>query len=703
MKEARREARDMILAFMAGAGPANDGAGGPKRAAGNSSGVSSGDILFAARPWVLADSELATAAVVTQPLPSEPLATPWVTEYQLFRDGDGTARSNSDGMLRQGYGLRNPDSDASAVGNDSRNNLKPVMTVVYSPANDMLHAFRAGPCFSPSTSPANCSGSSTTEDGGEELWGFVPFDQLGALGLRFINEPQGRDNHVFMLARGVRFSDVFVADPSPPMSPVTIGGVSHPLLNGVWRRILYIPRGIGGKYVTALDVTGPGAHTAAALDTAGPIPLWSRGNPDTEDGTASGVNSGTSADRLAYAEMGETWSMPSIVYRDKATNTNPLYNTTRRPGGIDYAIYMGSGYGAAGEGSTFFTLDALSGDVIAAADVEAVASANGLTRTTLTYPNALVANVVGFNPAVFSLLETIHPAASAPTRVYIGDIHGRLWKFLTARPEVAIPVADVGEDQPIGTAVSLLGMPPQPDTPVPFVYAVSGNDRRADGPFEMYGFEDTGTDTQVTIGGGVVANGVTTFPPMVSIHTREFDQGTPLANCGYTEEAVFRGTIQPATAFECSAIVTGDCQNPVGRVFFGGTRLNLPNTVFAPPTPLACGGTGEYPCRSSFDSIIFALGAKTGLAAYDLNSSGDDAYRIFRDSRITAIGMLADPDPGAGGSTFNTDEGEMKAPPKPPPPPGVPPTSTSATANVVMERVPGQPPPSVHYGSTVCQ
>lgn len=699
MQAARREARDMMLAFMAGARPADDGSGGPKRASGAISGVAVGDILYTAKSWVLADSEFATAAVVTQPLPSEPLATPWVAEYQLFRDGDGAGRPNSDGMLRQGYGLRNPDGDASA-GNDSRNDLKPVMTVVYSPANDMLHAFRAGPCYTPVSSPTNCSGSSTIENGGEELWGFIPFDQLNALRLRFINEPQGRDNHVYMLARGVRFSDVFVADDNPPMS-VTVGGVTHSV-NGVWRRILYIPRGIGGKYVTALDVTGPGAYTAAALDTAGPVPLWNRGNPDTDDGTATGTNNGTSSDRIAYSEMGETWSMPSIVYRDKTTNTNTLYDTARRPNGVDYVLYMGSGYGGTGEGSTFYTMDALSGDVIAAVDVETVAQSNGLDRTTLTYPNALVANAVGFNPAVFSLLETVHPAASAPTRVYIGDIHGRFWKFLTARPEVAIPVADLGEDQPIGTAASLLGMPPSPDVPVPFVYAAAGAESRADGPFKMFGFRDDGTDTQVTIGGGVVANQVTTFPPMVSLHTRTYDQGQPLANCGYTEEAVFRGTIQPATAFECSAITAGTCSDPVGRVFFGGTRLNLPNTVFAPPTPLAC-GTGDYPCRSSFDSIVYALGAKTGLAAYDLNASGDDAYRIFRDNRIAAIAMLADPDPGAGGSSFNTDEGEMKAPPKPPPPPGVPPTSTTATANVLMERVPGYPPPSVHYGSTVCQ
>jgi hypothetical protein len=400
--------------------------------------------------------------------------------------------------------------------------------------------------------------------------------------------------------------------------------------------------------------------------------------------------------------MGETWSMPALAYRSKSDNPNPVYDTTRTPDGVDFTLTLGSGWGAVGEGTTIFTLDALSGDVIEDVDVEIAAAANGLTRGALPYPNAIPANVVGFNPAVYNLLRTTHPWESAPTRFYVGDLHGRLWKVLAARPDVAIPVSDLGEDQPVGTAVSLLGMPPRPDVPVPYVYLSSGNDRRADGPFKNFGFRDDGTDTQVTIGGGVVDNEVETFPPAVSLHTREFDPGTPEASCGYTEEGVFRGTIQPATAYECSAVTNGNCSDPLGRVFFGGTRLNLPNTKYAPATPLAC-GSGDYPCRSSFDSIIYALGAKTGLAAFDLNSAGDDAYRIFRDNRISAIAMMADPDPGRGGSSFNTDEGKMQGQPDPPPPPGVPPTATTATANVVMRREPGQPPPSVHYGSTVCR
>jgi hypothetical protein len=246
-------------------------------------------------------------------------------------------------------------------------------------------------------------------------------------------------------------------------------------------------------------------------------------------------------------------------------------------------------------------------------------------------------------------------------------------------------------------------MPPQPGVPVPQIFIASGADRRATGPFQMFAFRDDGTDTDTAIGAGSTVGTVTTYLPAVQLFSRFFDQGTPEANCGYTAEAVFRGTVQPAAAIECSGISVGQCSPPViGRVFYAGTRLSLPNTRFAPITPLAC-GSGVYPCRSQFDSIIYALGAETGLPAYDLNAAGDDAYRIFRDSRIAAITVQADPDPGRGGSSFTPDEGLMKGVPKPPPPPGVPPTATTATANVMLTREAGQPAPAIRYGSTVCQ
>jgi hypothetical protein len=716
MRAARREARDIIVAFLAGAATVPDGAG-IKR-------TSAAKIVYKARPWILADSEMATAAVVAPPSLSEPEATPYVAEYKLFRDGTrGAAGKNVDpagSQIRQGFGLTQPDDDQTVASgdNDTRTAVKPVMTVVYAPANDMLHAFRAGPCYSPSTTPASCLGG-PAESGGEELWGFVPYDQLEAVRLRAANEPQGRANHVYMLGRGIRFADVFVPG---AMTNVSIGNVPVASMQGVWRRVLYFGRGIGGKYVTALDVTAPGPYTASALSTVAPIPLWSRGNPDTQDGLASGVRNGSSTDADAYARMGETWSMPTVVYPN-SDKTNPLYVTTRRPDGIDFAIFMGSGYGnpnaAVREGTTHYTLDALSGDVIAAVDVEDVAASYGLTRSGLSYPNAIVANSVSFNRSAFMSISAKqfnvnpHPWSFVSTRVYVGDLHGRLWKFLSAYPNVALPAADLGEDQPVGTAVALMGedvdpLVPNPATMIPNIFVSTGAERRAEGPFRSYSLIDTGVDTAPTTTGTEVgtgpAAGVTTFLPVRPQFVEEFDQGVPEADCGYTTESVFRGTIQPTSVVECDGPLQGSrCTGELlQRVFFGGTRLSLPNTKYAPPTPLAC-GTGDYPCRSQFDSILYALGVKSGQAAYDLNASGDDAYRIFRDSRIAGISFQADPDTSRGGSRFVADEGLMKGTPKPPPIPGVPPTATTATANVVLRREPGKPAPAVQYGSTVCQ
>ena len=687
MQAARRESREISLAFMAGATPAFANPTGIKRTSAAVGAAPAGSLLFVARSWILGDSELATGAVVTPPLPAEPSATPYVPEYVLFRDGgrNGTTNPDNAGLqIKMGFGLRNPDQDgsvAAGAADTARPNLKPVMTVLYAPANDMLHAFRAAPCDTPALN-VTCN-----ETGGEELWGFIPFDQMHTIMLRAANEPQGRANHVFSLARGVRFADVFV----PGSYSRTVGGATFASTQGVWRRILFFGRGIGGKHLTALDVTGPGAYTSFALDSTPPVPLWSRGNPDTQNGLVGGAQNGTGTDFTAYGTMGETWSIPMVAYVDKNL---PVYN------GKDYVLFVGSGYGAVGEGTNFYTLDALSGEVLASVDV---GSRSGFTD----YRNALAANAVGFNPKVFDLLKTVHPAAAQITRVYISDVHGRVWKFLTRDPGVKLPVADLGTGQAVATAVSLLGLPPQPGTPVPHIFVTSGADKRAAGPFQVFAFRDDGADADFAVGASSLSGAVETFLPNVQLFARFFDQGVPDASCGYTTEAVFRGTVQPAAAFECAGGVTqgpsgAQCASPVGRVFFAGTRLSVPNTVFAPITPLAC-GSGVYPCRSQFDSIIFALGATTGLAAYDLNASGDDAYRIFRDSRIAAITVQADPDPGRGGSSFTPDEGLMKGVPEPPPPPGVPPTSQTTANNVKIMRIPGQPAPQIRFGTTVCQ
>jgi hypothetical protein len=714
MQAARREAREMILAFMAGAQPSLDNNANPKRVAG------ANQILYHAKSWVLGEATVATAAVVGPPLESTPDATPWVPEYTFYLQGPrtgtganaeqnptvaGTAPPGGSGpsQTNQGFGLTRPDRDnPPAPANDART-IKPVMTVVYAGSNDMLHAFRAGPniasasCTYTGVTPNNVPPAAPTECGGEELWGFVPFDSLGVLSGRYVDQPPKRSPHDYMIAASVRFNDVFV--PSATPITVTIGGVSTSL-NGVWRKVIYFGRGISGKYFSALDVTAPGTFLQQALVTNGPIPLWNRGNPDTTDGTSGGPQVNGASDFTAYTGMGQTWSTPAVVFVDKTANT-----TTRKPTGVDFVMYVGSGYGASGEGTTFYALDALTGDVIKSVDVETAAATNGLTRSPQPvdqnnnpYANAIVADPIGFNPIRFKPLTSPHPSAAKTTRIYVADIYGRLWKFLTAvsGPWVAIPVADLGVTQAVGTPGSLLGLNPPPGQapgPNPHIYVTSGNERRASGPFAIFGFRDDGDDMTTTTTGTVVfpapalppGPSVTTFTPAVTLFTRTFDPG-PVLNAGApTPFPVFRGTVQPATSFTSDA--------PVRTVvFFAGTRFNPPGSAFAPVPP-------PYPCRSSFDSILYALGSRSGQAAYDLNSAGDNAYAIFRDSRIVGIATQSDPSQGTG-SSLNKDEGLIPTgvPPAAPPPPGKPPSSGANVSPAMKNGV-----PSMTFGSTVCQ
>ncbi|MCG6926729.1 MAG: hypothetical protein LJF30_15640 [Acidobacteria bacterium] len=721
LQEATREARQIILAYMAGADRVIAGTlGEPMRDA-------TGNILYRPRAWMLAETTQATAAVLGPPLSSEPEV--FSAEFRIFRDGRNSAGDPlSSGMVDRGCGLRDPADD---------NAIQPVMTQVFLPANDMLHAFRAGPC----------DGSCSSDTGGEELWGFVPYDLLPSLRDRFIEQPQGRENHVYMLARGIRYADVFF--PVDTTDSAWCGSGDGTTINGIWRRVLFLPRGAGGKYMTALDVTSPGDLTTPSAYARGPVPLWSRGNPDQVEATQERAGSTDNHDRgdtADYAHMGETWSLPVVALVD---STNSYYNRSPRDNqrAVTHALFMGSGYGDTSgcpsdpcEGQTFYTLDALTGDIIATADVGERAE---LVPTgpddELRWENALVANAAGFNPRAYSLLETVHPSASKVTRVYIADLHGRLWKFLTAEPDVAIQMADLSTivnpgdpagpaAQPVATAAGLIGLPPyQGDVNLvePHVFVTSGYDRRAtEGPFKIFGFRDTGGPTDTQLGTARDnpdqndPNAAGYCPAPCNVRTydgnagsellfaRPFDEGVAVGGCTNPIPGnVFRGTVQPATSFEPCDPTSPTCTLAVGRVFFGGTRLNLPATEFAPPTPLAC-STGDYPCRSSFDSILYALGAATGMAAYDINldPTADDAYRIYRDQRITAVTMAADP-AQSGGARVLIDEGQVGgATPIAPPPAGVPPSVTTAgTGIVVMSRDANFPPAAVRVGSSVCQ
>jgi hypothetical protein len=492
------------------------------------------------------------------------------------------------------------------------------------------------------------------------MWAFVPFDQLQNLKERM--KTQARDPHTYMMASPVRFADVFV----PGTFSRTIGSVTASGA-GVWRTVLVFGRGLGGKYYTALDVTAPGPFTQGSLVTAPPIPLWSRGNPDTLDGLAAGTannTTGGNTDGTQYAKLGQTWSVPAVAFVSAGDNI-----TARTPGGVEFVAYTGSGYGsgsnAATEGTTFFTMDLLTGDLITSVDVG--------DRTGMAYENALVSGPSVFNPTQLRAGFIGTSASSRATRVYFPDIHGRIWRVLTQAPGTAALFADVGGNQPIGNSLALLNYTGTGSQDRPHVFAESGNDNRvtpppADTPpFHMWGLRDddepSDPDTSDAVGG-----------PARVLFTIDFPN-------------LFRGTVQPATAFN-------DASPPAGRVFFGGNRFNLPDSAFAP--------TPRPPCRSSFDAILFAVGAESGNAAYDLNSTGDDRSITLTSQRLQAVRV-------AGGRlVLDTGLNASTAPP-PPAPPIAAAAQPQALADIFFGPQPGASallaanPVQYKLGSSVCR
>lgn len=608
----RREARENILAFVAGA-RVSPNITAPVR-------NSAGDLLYVRRNWLLADSTQAVPAIITPPLEARPSLH--AGEYTLFRDGPRDSAGNAVDGIDQGFGLRNPDKDGDENPPNgtgiARPALKPVMSVVYYAANDVLHAFRAGPC------QGSLCTDGKTNTGGEELWAFAPFDLLPKL--PDLMKLQTRADHTYMIASSVRFADVFV----PDTDGFTVQGRFQ---QGRWRTLITFGRGIGGKYYTTLDVTSPGPYTRGALRANKPILVWSRGNPDTQDGqAASGSNENFRTNNVtpaddgptdldAYAKMGETWSVPAIVAVPQASNR-----------GREFATFMGSGYSTVStEGKTFYAVDPLTGDVLHSADAPdgtgtLTAPCPDPPGTCAPPPNALVGNPAAFVPSQLVFGFVGNPAASQASRLYIGDLHGRVWKWLTgvASPTL-IRFKDLGVNQPISTPVGLLAVNTNP-----FVFVETGFDNRVDPPpnFQMWALQDpdlAGTDT--------------TADTAVTAFTRDFagNVGTPPSSIDG-----FRGTAQPATAFNASGL---------GRVFFIGTKFNPPDVT----------------CKSSFDSVLFALGAVTGAAVYDLDASGtvgvgDEAIKITG-QRVGAVR-------GSRGQLVLDKGLRAETAPEPPPPPG---------------------------------
>lgn len=612
---ARKEARQVILAWLAGAKldtATNDGL--PLRA---QDSPNDGQLLYRDRGWLMLDSTFSTPAVQGPPIGQFPFHHGG--EYLLFRDGRRDSSGEGIDEIDLGFGLANPDRDNDSPASDM--DLKPIMTTVFVPTNGMLHAFK----------------SLTSE----EMWGYVPYDQLGKL-QDLVNPGQLRSPHVYMIATSVRLETFFHVDSDGFTINTPSGNLTF---SGRFRTVLLFGRGAGGKFLTAIDVTTPGPYTRPALASNPPWVMWNRGNPDA-------------AQPAEFAGMGETWSVPAIgevngptdVVAD-AVGGNPVV----RIGGTDWRAFLGSGFSdVPTEGSTFYELNLLTGDVLVAKDIQ-----DG--PTDYIPDNVLVASPAAFNsfaldyPQKATILRD--PRTDKVSRVYIPDVHGRVWKFDTNSGEL---FASLGPQQPFAFGPALLKLN-DGGGDKPYVFLEAGGDQRVPdsaAPFRMYAFKDIGSDT------AAAGDGVQVF---------QIDFPSPPPS-----NVPFRGAVRPATGY-----VRDAGGNVRGVVFYAGNRFNPPGAD----------------CLSSFDVILFAA-LTDSLAAGGYSAGYDFTGDAVADLSYVIEGQKAGAISTVGGTLSVSLSGNLTSSPPPgggagvafPGPPATPPPTAPPSPPIdTVKLTPGTP------------
>ncbi|MEW6320925.1 MAG: PilC/PilY family type IV pilus protein [Acidobacteriota bacterium] len=248
---------------------------------------------------------------------------------------------------------------------------------------------------------------------GVESWAFIPFNLLPKLKTLRSGQPVDAFN--------------YFVDSSPKVSDVKVGGV--------WRTYLFVGQGPGGTFYNAFDVTMDGMADAVAPTSDSEAAVlgyfaagdkitfeWSFPRLTSFDHTIAPYGDVAASATAAEKSVGETWSDPAIG--QIVDEDGP------------FAMFVGSGFlshtrqqqanrGGARAGTTFYILDVGDGTVHASRDVgsDNVAETVDDCRTSAAgcdeIKNALQMDPVATGPADSRFV----------TRVYIGDLDGRVWRF----------------------------------------------------------------------------------------------------------------------------------------------------------------------------------------------------------------------------------------------------------------------------------
>jgi hypothetical protein len=247
---------------------------------------------------------------------------------------------------------------------------------------------------------------------GTEVWAFIPFNLLPKLSALKNGQPVGDFR--------------YYVDASPKIADVKVGGQ--------WRTYMVIGQGPGGVFYQTFDVTLPNmANTVAPesdtiadvlsyFSTTASVPLkWAFPQYSHFD-----VNIGAWGDIAAAAPaisktVGETWSDPAVG--QVGTASSPFVVLTGS-GFFKRSVQMQANRGGIIAGNTFYMLDAATGVVLDARSVGSDNKAETVDNCAAIndcreLKNALQADPVATGPADSRYI----------TKVYIGDLDGKIWRF----------------------------------------------------------------------------------------------------------------------------------------------------------------------------------------------------------------------------------------------------------------------------------
>lgn len=285
---------------------------------------------------------------------------------------------------------------------------------------------------------------------GIEVWAFIPFNLLPKL--RALRYGQPIDDFNYYVDSSPKIADVKVLDQ--------------------WRTYLFFGQGPGGTFYNTLDVTLDGINDVVAEDSTSDAALltyfsavdsieweWSFPRNTSFDASLAPYGELSAAAASAVEQtIGETWSDPAI---GQVQDEMGPYVMVTGSGFLKYSVQTTMRPDATRAGTTFYVLDAATGNVLGTPrDVGADANAETVDDCRAAGDCRKMKNALQMDP-----VATGPSDQRFITKVYIGDLDGKVWKFSLGHTDGTVdvsmpttPLYDAGADYPLFASMATVNV-----------------------------------------------------------------------------------------------------------------------------------------------------------------------------------------------------------------------------------------------------